>query len=61
LNRSQQRERRAARISVPSVSFCSIPGILIAAATGPNAEQILANIKYQLERNQALADGRPGI
>jgi hypothetical protein len=24
---------------------------LIAAATGPNAEQILANIKYQRERN----------
>jgi hypothetical protein len=29
---------------------------LIAAATGPSAEQILTNITYQLERNQALAD-----
>ena len=34
---------------------------LIAAATGPNVEQILANIKYQLERNQALADDYPEI
>lgn len=33
----------------------------IAAATGPNAEQILANIKCQLERNQALADDYPEI
>jgi hypothetical protein len=29
--------------------------------SGPNAEQILANIKYQFERNQALADGYPEI
>ena len=37
--------------------YCVMHGILsfplIAAATGPNAEQILANIGYQLERNQA--------
>ena len=45
--------------------YCVMHGILsfplIAAATGPNAEQILANIKYQLERNQALADDYPEI
>jgi hypothetical protein len=61
LNRSQQRKRRRAQVSVPSVASCSNLTALIAAATGPNAEQILANIKYQLERNQALADDYPEI
>jgi hypothetical protein len=59
LNRSQQRKRRRAQVSVPSVASCSNLAALI--ATGPNAEQILANIKYQLERNQALADDYPEI
>jgi hypothetical protein len=52
LNRSQQRKRSKTNASVASVSFCSKPFPLITAATGPNAEQILANIKYQLERKR---------
>jgi len=31
--------------AVPSIASCSNPAALIAVATGPNAEQILANIK----------------
>jgi hypothetical protein len=45
--------------------YCVMHGILtfplIAAATGPNAEQILSNIKYQLERNELLASDYPEI
>ena len=44
LNRSQQRKQSKANVSVASVSFCSKPFPLIAADTGPNAEQVLAPV-----------------